>query len=247
MTTYFDEFASRVAALRQSHPGDWIALQKLEEVIVRDVSVIAESPGFPPDLRDAIHKTIVAHAVTCQPLLPNLRPRENPRADDETGDAMYREVAQLGWDLHTVFHQLAMMDIGYNDSPLQYVGELAMRGEEYRERLAAAELGVVPVAPTRMEDKYEHGILDVCERVHGQLSGTFEDACTADHVALVAWLDRRVNEGWSEPTTPYEAVVRALGRATVAEARAAGLIPRGQNPLDAAAAQTTTNATEPTP
>lgn len=214
MTAYFDEFAKKLNNLRVNAPGDWNGLEKLESRLVRDVSVMAESPGFPPDLREAIHKTILAHAVTCQPLLPDLRTRENPRRYD-TDQWVYTELGMLESELHTIFHQLARLEAGFSDSPLQYVNSLAGSGEEYRERLAAAE--IADGSKPSPESRYDHRIVDVCEQLHGLIRGTHDDPC-ADRDGLAAWLAWRLRE-WREPTSAYDASVRSLARATLAEVR----------------------------
>ncbi len=72
-------------------------------------------------------------------------------------------------------------------------------------------------------DRFEHGVVEVCERIHGDATGTGDEMAPERLRALVDWLEWRVGDGWApseEPGDPaYDAAVRGLGVAAVALGR----------------------------
>ncbi len=105
-------------------------LSKIEEDLVRDVTVCAMSPGFPEDLSVAIHKAVLRYGVT---MLPT---NAYPAADFETLYEHRSRLYILNGDLHSIFHEAAHR--GFGDNPLNPVRRLYALGEEERERLVLA-------------------------------------------------------------------------------------------------------------
>lgn len=65
--------------------------------------------------------------------------------------------------------------------------------------------------------RYDHAILDVCEALHGHVTGS-GDALAPDVVAdHVAWLSSRVMH-WMPSANSYDTAVLALAMAAIAEA-----------------------------
>ena len=133
MSGYFDDWDSRLAQAATTVVDDRgvIGWEALEEQLVWDVTLAAESPGFPDDLRDAIHAAIVEHAVQARPLNHATNPRVDERED------VFRELGRLSFELHSIFHEVANRNlVGFSDSPLAPLRVLFARGEARREDLA---------------------------------------------------------------------------------------------------------------
>jgi hypothetical protein len=109
MTAYFDEktAALRDIADRLCRLDEWsdpwqavrVELDALDRAIVWDVSVCAEMPGFPPELREPIAHAVLAHSVGGQPV-------NSQGLDVEETREHVKHVASLIWDLHTIFHEV---------------------------------------------------------------------------------------------------------------------------------------------
>ena len=134
MTAYFDDLAKQ---LHDAYGATEAELEALERALVRDVTLAAESDGFPTDLRDAIHRAICRHGVWTRPD----NDRYNPRIDAGTG-AVRAELRSLTESLHGTFHEVARRahddGSGRNDNPRSAMDRVLARGEEYREMLAQA-------------------------------------------------------------------------------------------------------------
>lgn len=146
MTYYFDRFGLDLAALEAEWKKGWAepgilpngfarkvqgALTDLERRIVEDVTIAAEWPDFPVDLRTKVHSVVLAHAVEMRPTYANTN-----YAVEEVGD-VFRELQNLGADLHTVFHQVSERDVRpFSDDPRACIRTLYARGEQARENMA---------------------------------------------------------------------------------------------------------------
>ena len=78
-------------------------------------------------------KCIYQHAVYCQPV--NRAAKFQPILDTATEHA--QSIANLVWDLHTIFHDLGTA--GFSDNPASPLRQLASAGEERREALVPKE------------------------------------------------------------------------------------------------------------
>ena len=71
MTAYFDAIDKEIAEIADQamHPDTrkkcWA---DIEEKLVWDATLAAESPGFPQDLRDKLHRLVLEHAVVARPV-----------------------------------------------------------------------------------------------------------------------------------------------------------------------------------
>lgn len=147
MTSYFDDkqeqagrlldYAMKLDLSPEVHPASdekWHNdLKILEEQVVFDCSVCVEFPGCPEEIRDRVAKCIYQYAVYCQPV--NRAPRFQPNPDTATEHA--KSIANLVWDLHTIFHDLSAK--GFSDNPESPLRRLAAAGEERREALVPKE------------------------------------------------------------------------------------------------------------
>jgi hypothetical protein len=143
VTAYFDQKHSEarrveeaIAACADVGPT-WIRaakeLEAIDRAVIWDVSICAEMPDFPADLREGIHKTILAKSVEGQPL--------NAKGlDFESIADRVKLLQDLIWELHSMFHELANMRLeGFSDDPRAPLYALYASGEELREKLAANE------------------------------------------------------------------------------------------------------------
>lgn len=146
MTYYFDEKGSRLHAIRkllgsESYTAEaHDALRKLDAEVVWDVTLCVESPDFPLDLREAVHKKILEHSVEGQPI-------GSKYADyDEFVDQL-DGIGTMLWELHTIFHELAERRIPlFSDDPRAPLRCQFSRGEEQRENIARAAGMLTPSA-----------------------------------------------------------------------------------------------------
>ena len=123
MSSYFDATSRAIAET----PSSGLAadhLRDLEAKLVFDVTVCAQFDTFPLDLRQAIHKVVLAHGVSTLPSTAY-------PADFETLDEHKQRLIRLSEDLHTVFHEAARR--GHTDHPLTPLRRLYAQGEEERE------------------------------------------------------------------------------------------------------------------
>lgn len=127
MSSYFDAIGQRIAAT--SEDNAWEELGKIEEELVRDVTVCAMFPDFPDDLRLAIHKTVLRYGVTCLPTIAYPR-------DFETVEQHKTLLYELNGDLHSIFHEAAHRGLG--DHPLNPLRRLYALGDAEREQLVLA-------------------------------------------------------------------------------------------------------------
>lgn len=128
MTAYFDAYAEKIGALRDlDRRGDGKAQEKAKWVLERlhyEVCLCMSEPGFPSDLRDAVHLVFAKHDP--EPLPGVMR-------DFDDNEAWFSAVLQVGSDLHSLFHELARRGIeGFSDSPLTPSHGRVNREESYR-------------------------------------------------------------------------------------------------------------------
>ena len=122
MSSYFDRTDTRIQDC-----NDPTELAKIEEKLVYDVTVCAMFPGFPSNLRLAIHEAILRLGVNSLPF--SVYP-----ADYETEQEHKYRIQRLSGDLHSIFHVAARM--GLSDSPTYPLRRLASAGEEERDQMA---------------------------------------------------------------------------------------------------------------
>lgn len=116
------------------------ALTEHEDKLVWDVTVCAESPCFPSNLRTRLHRIVIDHAIECRPANADTHPTV------ETIDDALRELAEMSFKLHSLFHDLSriaiMSDDGaslFSDNPLSPIRVLFSRGDEFREQLVETD------------------------------------------------------------------------------------------------------------
>lgn len=137
MTAYFDTHHDLVAGIAREisalgEDGAVVAgvLEKLdaaEAKLVFDVTLAAEWPGCPENIRDAIHRTVLRHGIQAQP--PGVH-------GPDYGDlaAMARGLENMGSDLHTIFHALGSRRLEhFTDDPRTPLHSLFGAGEVRRE------------------------------------------------------------------------------------------------------------------
>lgn len=130
MTAYFDDMSRRISRLKEVDAYD--GARDLELKLVRDVTICAMWPGFPEDLRLAVHKTVLCFGIQSLPV--NAEP-----ADFEFWEEGRQRLHRLCSDFHDIFHELARRDIyGFSDSPKMPLAVLYATGEEERERMVEA-------------------------------------------------------------------------------------------------------------
>lgn len=125
MTYYFDKAGQDLTACGH----DFEKLRLWEQKLVEDVTIAAAWPDMPEDLTAAIHKAVLAHAMTAVPV--------NCKSPDfRSFHEAISSLHTLCSDLHDIFHSLARRGLeGWNDSPLTPLRMLFARGEEVREQL----------------------------------------------------------------------------------------------------------------
>jgi hypothetical protein len=141
MTNYFDsrhEELRRVEEAIKARPEavseHATAIEAIDAVVVWDVTIAAELPGFPDDLRLQVHNVVLKYTAACQPVNSKNLP------DYESIEDHARAIHKMIWDLHTVFHEVAERKLqGFSDDPRAPLCALYTRGEKERERLAAPD------------------------------------------------------------------------------------------------------------
>ncbi len=131
MSVYFDEFAQKIArvnGLPSAVRHDMLRI--LEEELVFDVTVAAEWPGFPADLRDEAYQVILDHGVETQP------PGHCGVLDLRNVNDYLSELCTMAGDLHTVFHSVAERQLSdFTDNPRMPLLLRAADGQERRARM----------------------------------------------------------------------------------------------------------------
>lgn len=141
MTTYFDMAHGRIRGLLDMYVDDiehtdvGIELDAIESDVVRDVTICAEWPGMPADLRDAIHRTVLRYASNEQP-----RGAHNSDAPDYADNrARAIGLTEMVNHLHSVFHGVSRLP-GFTDSPRSPIGGLDDDGDDRRARMCLPDL-----------------------------------------------------------------------------------------------------------
>lgn len=134
MTFYFDNKGEQLAKVQKmldfSREAQ-LALEAIDNTVVFDVSVCAEMPGFPVDLRGAIHRTILKYSVMGQPA-------NSPGLNFESLRDYVNSIGNLLSELHSIFHEVAMWRLtNFSDDPGTPLRVLCARGELLREELVA--------------------------------------------------------------------------------------------------------------
>ena len=131
MTTYFDRISSAIDDTRRLPEFAMTdALETIETRMVFDATIAAELPGFPDDLRDAIHRVVLRYGVATLPV-------NAPPADVEHDNEYAQRLADMGSDLHDIFHAYARTSPECSDSPRSRLQMYYAQGEERREALVA--------------------------------------------------------------------------------------------------------------
>lgn len=190
MTSYFDgrheelrKVEEAIKARPEAVSEHAAAIEAIDAGVVWDVTLAAEMPVFPEDLRLRVHNVVLKYTAACQPVNSKNLP------DYESIEDYARDIHKMIWDLHTVFHDVASRKLqGFSDDPRAPLRVIYARGEEERERLASPD-DVDPIEITVNARK--HSIRsttvsynDVVEWVYGKreiapvVSITF---CRAEH------------------------------------------------------------------
>lgn len=126
MTAYFDEVLARLHRVPLGDAGASEALAVIERDVVRDVSVCSLLPDFPAQMLARLHQTVAAWSFAT-------REDELPPVDLESVGAAAERLAMLVDGLHTVFHEVARLDVpGFTDDPTSPVRALANRASGAR-------------------------------------------------------------------------------------------------------------------
>lgn len=212
MTTYFDDKATQIGEVQrciaQLHrvggPDGEAAvevsnrLDAIENELVRDVTICAEWPGCPEQIRNAIHVIVLRYAPSHQP-----HNALNPVAPDyEDLDGHVRCIGDLCSALHTIFHDLASMSrhdrapAFFTDSPLAPLHDLIGEGGHRRSRMLAPNLRWQRMALEGMAEEEAAPIVAevvTWARDHAVAAGATEEQ--ADAVAKAAERTLRTGEG----------------------------------------------------
>jgi len=142
VTGYFDEYARCVQdADPYEGPNNF---ETLERELVADVTLVAEAPGLPQRYRRKIHALVRGLGVATAE-------KGFPGYDPETHDAHRQQPAQLGSDLHSLFHDIARTVPGLTDYPTSYRMRVDTRGSDYRAAMHAGTLEALLVLRTQVE------------------------------------------------------------------------------------------------
>ena len=133
MTAYFDDAHTRLQGLLEADlrggPTTYSAIEEWEQKLVFDVTVCAEWPGCPEDIRDCIHETVLRHGLNTQPICAEV---EQPNTEAAFADRLHK----LVWDLHSVFHDLARRGVpGFSDSPTTPLRAIYAQGDARRTKV----------------------------------------------------------------------------------------------------------------
>lgn len=139
MTTYFDNIRSELNQLACASDNGTVydRLEAIEKRMVRDVTLCAEWPGCPPQIRQAIHASVLRYSTTAQIRGCILRPTADyaDTAENITG------IINLCEELHSAFHSLSHLNLaGFNDSPLTPLLHLEGVGEDAREAMSEPDI-----------------------------------------------------------------------------------------------------------
>jgi hypothetical protein len=146
MTIYFDsrhEELRKVEEAIKARPEavneHVAAIEAIDAGIVWDVTLAAEMPGFPDDLRLQVHDAVLKSTVACQPVnSKNLPDYESIEDRARAIHGMIWDLHTMIWDLHTIFHDVASRKSqGFSDDPRAPLRTIYARGEEERKRLAS--------------------------------------------------------------------------------------------------------------
>ncbi len=115
MTTYFDNCVTKILMIRSALLPDATetaidALNALDKQVVDDVTICAETLGFPADLRTRIHRVILRYSVYGQP-----QGSTCADADYEDYVTQLTGLDRMCSDLHDLFHELGRRQVEYGD------------------------------------------------------------------------------------------------------------------------------------
>lgn len=140
MTAYFDQKhdevrkAKELALEKETEIVGMGMLEMIDRQVVHDVSVCTEAPGFPSEMREPIHRTILKGSFSCQP--SNQKSQDFPNYEDV--EDFFTGIEKMIWELHTHFHNVALLGHeDFWDDPRSYVMRLASKADQYREEIVA--------------------------------------------------------------------------------------------------------------
>jgi hypothetical protein len=142
MTAYFDGKGALFGEIQKKLPrsddkdplGSWSRdglnlLDQLDNDVVTDVTMCTAFEGFPPDLAEQVHRTVLKYSSASQPVNGS-----TPEYDEPWQHA--RGIGNMLSDLHTIFHEVARRNIvGFSDDPRSPLRVMYAKGEEVREQL----------------------------------------------------------------------------------------------------------------
>lgn len=147
MTAYFDAMGERFAQIERTFDwhsqASWDALEAWELELVRDVTLAAESPGMPADIREAIHDCVLRYGVRSLPV--NHRGNDWPDGNEQWH--LLSSLGNLSSSLHDIFHELCRKHLdGFSDDPRMPMRVLFSKGEEFREQRVVGTKHELPLA-----------------------------------------------------------------------------------------------------
>jgi hypothetical protein len=133
VTAYFDQMAQRLLDMAKEPPDkQHIALEAIDRDLVWDVTLATEFDGFPTELRQRVHTTVLRYSSAMQPV-------NGKDPCYETQGEHIRGLGNMIGDLHTIFHDLWHLHLdGFSDDPRSPLRVLYARGEEKREQMVEA-------------------------------------------------------------------------------------------------------------
>lgn len=162
MSAYFDDLGQEI-----EDAPDAETLADIEDRLVRDVDAVCACPAIPRGLRDAMHRAILAGAVS------NGFPGTPGYETADTTEAQRSFLRTMAGDLHSLFHVIARTVPGFVDSP--DVGDGGV-GDAYRRALLLGELEPLLKQRQRIEDALAVASPEALTTVWGSLfSGEWED------------------------------------------------------------------------
>lgn len=145
MTTYFDTFEAKVAAVDAEGDDAPYALRELDAEFVRDVSLGAMWPGFPVD-PDVVFGLIATYSLAGRPV-------NHIGGSPETTQEYKAALLRLSWELHTIWHEVGRCKGFYGDEPLAPITALLADAAE-RTAQAVGRLGLGP-SPEEWRERWE--------------------------------------------------------------------------------------------
>ncbi len=139
MTAYFDEAHARLNKIKGTllcDPPELEAryeIERIENDVVYDCTIASEMDDFPEDLRTEVNRVVLQHGVYTLP-----ETAEQP--DFDTAEGHFDRIHKLIYDLHSVFHRVAMRDpqgLYLSDDPRRPMRRLYAKSEERREIMIA--------------------------------------------------------------------------------------------------------------